>query len=127
MPHPVLLHSHMSPFPSPSSTWPTTPPSSTKGTLAPRGSPPDASVEDRTACHVGPESRNEAVAHKVNEENAVSGSLPRPVNPRVQIKLPNADSIWEAIFDGTSMVYGRVALRRRAGANTNFGCITLEA
>ncbi|KAJ7855550.1 hypothetical protein B0H13DRAFT_2079507 [Mycena leptocephala] len=32
------------------------------------------------------------------------------------IKLPNADSVWEAIFDGTSPIYGRIALRPASGS-----------
>ncbi|KAJ7821282.1 hypothetical protein B0H13DRAFT_2377429 [Mycena leptocephala] len=32
------------------------------------------------------------------------------------IKLPNADWVWEAIFDGTSPIYGRIALRPASGS-----------
>ncbi|KAJ7142654.1 hypothetical protein C8R44DRAFT_846558 [Mycena epipterygia] len=32
------------------------------------------------------------------------------------IKLPNADMVAEAIYDGTSMIYGRVALRPASGS-----------
>ncbi|KAJ7913323.1 hypothetical protein B0H13DRAFT_2005261 [Mycena leptocephala] len=32
------------------------------------------------------------------------------------IKLPNADSVWEAIFDGTSPIFGRIALRPASGS-----------
>ncbi|KAJ7148969.1 hypothetical protein C8R43DRAFT_952214 [Mycena crocata] len=32
------------------------------------------------------------------------------------IKLPYEDKVWEAIYDGTSMLYGRVALRPANGS-----------
>ncbi|KAJ7486888.1 hypothetical protein FB451DRAFT_1168268 [Mycena latifolia] len=32
------------------------------------------------------------------------------------IKLPNADSVWEALFDGTSPIFGRIILRPASGS-----------
>ncbi|KAJ7164326.1 hypothetical protein C8R46DRAFT_1099265 [Mycena filopes] len=34
----------------------------------------------------------------------------------VVIKLPDTDSVWEAIYDGTSMMFGRVALTPARGS-----------
>ncbi|KAJ7301550.1 hypothetical protein DFH08DRAFT_827424 [Mycena albidolilacea] len=56
----------------------------------------------------------------VNEANVLHSSIPRTrVNATLfavesagegefEIKLPNADSVWEALFDGTSPIFGRV-------------------
>ncbi|KAJ7864510.1 hypothetical protein B0H13DRAFT_1899118 [Mycena leptocephala] len=56
---------------------------------------------------------SEAPATVFAVESAGGGEF---VTHPVQIKLPNADSVWEAIFDGTSPIYGRIALRPASGS-----------
>ncbi|KAJ7695242.1 hypothetical protein B0H14DRAFT_3905498 [Mycena olivaceomarginata] len=62
---------------------------------------------------------NEANNHLVTVNGRVNATLfavESAGEGEFEIKLPNADSVWEALFDGTSPIFGRIILRRASGS-----------
>ncbi|KAJ6545781.1 hypothetical protein B0H19DRAFT_1076041 [Mycena capillaripes] len=62
---------------------------------------------------------NEANNHLVTvngEGNATVFAVESAGGNEFVIKLPNADSVWEALFDGTSPIFGRIIMRPASGS-----------
>ncbi|KAJ7061845.1 hypothetical protein C8F01DRAFT_1369290 [Mycena amicta] len=59
---------------------------------------------------------NEHLVTVNGADNATVFAVESAGNNEFVIKLPNADSVWEALFDGTSPIFGRIIMEPASGS-----------